>query len=61
MCVPACDAAKANKSSVGCEYYAVSATDFTGQTCFAAFVANTWGSPVTINVDRAGKALPGIA
>jgi hypothetical protein len=47
-CVPACDAAKANKSSVGCDYYAVPATDFTGQTCFAVYVANTWGSPVTL-------------
>ncbi len=46
-CVPACDAAKANKSSVGCDYYAVPATDYT-QTCFAVYVANTWGSPVTL-------------
>src|SRR6478609_2426805 len=47
-CAPACDAAKANKSSVGCDYYAVPATDFTGETCFAVYVANTWGSPVTL-------------
>jgi hypothetical protein len=46
-CVAACDAAKANKSSVGCDYYAVPATDYT-QTCFAVYVANTWGSPVTL-------------
>ena len=46
-CVAACDAAKANKSSVGCDYYAVSATDYT-QTCYAIYVANTWGSPVTL-------------
>ena len=42
-CVPACDAAKANKSSVGCDYYAVPATDFTGQTCFAVFVVEHVG------------------
>ncbi len=59
-CIAACDAAKANKSSVGCEYYAVPATDFTGETCFAAFVSNTWGSPVTVSVDYGGKALTGI-
>ena len=47
-CVAACDAAKANKSSVGCDYYAVPATDFTGETCFAVYVANTWGSPVSL-------------
>ena len=60
-CVDACDAAKQNKSSVGCEYFALSATDFTGQTCFAAFVANTWGSPVTVAVERGGAPLTGIA
>ncbi len=49
-CVPACDAAKANKSSVGCDYYAVPATDFTGETCFAVYVANTWGSAVSLTV-----------
>ncbi len=59
-CVPACDAANVNKSSVGCEYYAVPATDFVGQTCFAAFVSNTWGSPVTVTVDRAGTPLNNI-
>ena len=48
-CIAACDAAKANKSSVGCDYYAVPATDYTAQTCFAVYVANTWGSPVTIS------------
>ncbi|CAN5431657.1 hypothetical protein BH09MYX1_BH09MYX1_20140 [soil metagenome] len=52
VCVPACDAAKANKSSVGCDYYAVPATDFVSQTCFAAFVSNTWGSPVKVTVAR---------
>ena len=47
-CVAACDAAKANKSSVGCDYYAVPATNFTGETCFAVYVANTWGAPVSL-------------
>src|SRR5271169_841692 len=30
-CVPACTAASLNKSSVGCDYYAVPATDYTGE------------------------------
>jgi hypothetical protein len=47
-CVPACQSANANKSSVGCDYYAVPATDFVSETCFAVYVANTWGSPVTL-------------
>jgi hypothetical protein len=56
-CVPACDSAKDNKSTIGCDYYAVD-PDIIAEaagSCFAAFVANTWGSPVTINVDRAGQ------
>ncbi|HEY1954108.1 MAG TPA: IgGFc-binding protein [Polyangiaceae bacterium] len=54
-CAPACAAAKANKSSVGCDYYAVPATDFTGQTCFAVYVANTWGSPVSLTASWGGQ------
>jgi len=54
MCIPACDAAKANKSSVGCEYYAQNPPFFSGGSCFAVFVANTWGSPVKVSVDRGG-------
>jgi IgGFc binding protein len=50
MCMPACNAAEANKSSVGCDYYAVPATDYVAETCFAVYVANTWGSPVTLTV-----------
>ncbi len=49
-CVAACAAASANKSSVGCDYYVVPATDFTGETCLGVYVANTWGSPVTLTV-----------
>ncbi len=60
VCVPACDAAKANKSSVGCDYYAVPATDFVGQTCFATFVSNTWGSPVTVTINRGAQTFTNI-
>ncbi|MEJ7734102.1 MAG: hypothetical protein WKG00_33530 [Polyangiaceae bacterium] len=35
---PACDAAVASESTVGCEYY----TQMLGYGCFAAIVANTW-------------------
>lgn len=57
-CVPACDSAKENKSTIGCDYYAVDPdiiSDAQG-ACFAAFIANTWGSPVTIQVERAGQS-----
>jgi hypothetical protein len=55
-CEPACQAAIDNHSAVGCEYYAVNPPVYT-QSCFAAYVANTWGEPVTIGVDQAGTTL----
>jgi IgGFc binding protein len=57
-CVPACEAAKHNKSTIGCDYYSVAPDildDGTG-ACFAAFIANTWGSPIGIAIERAGQA-----
>lgn len=58
-CVPACDSARANKSTIGCDYFAVAPdTISVGRgACFAAFVANTWGSPVKLAVERAGQTL----
>jgi hypothetical protein len=58
-CVSPCDSAKANKSTFGCEYYAVD-PDVIAETagaCFAAFIANTWNSPVTITGDWNGQPL----
>ena len=57
-CVPACDAAKQNKSTIGCDYYSVPPdiiADGEG-ACFAAFVANTWGHPISVTVERAGQS-----
>lgn len=58
-CVNACTAAVNNKQSVGCEYYSTF-MDINGRPtrCFAAFVANTWNSPVKINVEFNGATLP---
>lgn len=56
-CVPACESATQNKSSIGCDYYSVAPdviADGAG-ACFAAFIANTWGSPLSISVERAGQ------
>jgi hypothetical protein len=48
-----------NKQSVGCEYYATHMNTYAGPTyCFAAFVANTWNTPVHISVDFKGSSLP---
>ena len=58
-CVAACDSAIANKSTIGCEYFSVD-PDLVKPAqgaCFAAYVANTWTAPVTLQVDRAGTTL----
>jgi hypothetical protein len=57
-CTNACQAAIDNKASVGCEYYATDMDQYSQDLCFAAYVANTWNTPVHINVDFAGTALP---
>lgn len=57
-CVPACESARQNKSSIGCDYYAMppDIIPVGVGACFAAFIANTWGSPVSISVERAGQS-----
>lgn len=60
-CTNACQAAVANKQSVGCEYYATNMDQFNAAdagVCFAAFVANTWNVPAHLNVEYAGTSLP---
>ena len=57
-CKNACDAAVANKQSVGCEYYATYMDQFTPDACFAVFVANTWNTAAHITVDYGGATLP---
>ncbi len=55
-----CKAAEQSKSSYGCDYWALK-TALRPQAdgaCFAAFVANTWGKPVHLKVDRGGVDLP---
>jgi IgGFc binding protein len=54
-----CKAAEESKSSYGCDYWALK-TALRPQAdgaCFAAFVANTWGKPVHLKVDRGGAVL----
>jgi hypothetical protein len=56
-CINACEATTNNKQSVGCEYYATDMSSFSPTYCFAAFVANTWNTPVHITVDYQGQSL----
>jgi hypothetical protein len=65
-CVQACAAAQANQSSVGCDYFTYTPNAYGSfpvppDNCFAAYIANTWGSPVTITVDFAGTPLPNLS
>jgi hypothetical protein len=57
--VPACAAANANRSSLGCDFYAITpdVIPVVQGACFAAFVANTWTTPVKLTVERDGNAL----
>lgn len=60
VCVnDACAAATAAGSTMGCEFYSVvpGPEPISRGSCFAALVANTWGSPVTIHVDYDGQPL----
>ena len=61
-CVPACQSANDNKSTFGCDYYVVDPDIIGGLggaagSCFAAFVANSWGQPVTLAADWGGTPL----
>jgi hypothetical protein len=71
QCVPACTAASANQSSIGCDYYTIPADgwsnipinpdiEFGGASdgsCFAAFVANNWGTPMTVSLEYNGMTI----
>ena len=56
-CIPACDAAVANKSSVGCEYFAHNPRMVFGAGCFALYVANTWNADVGVTGDVGGTTI----
>jgi hypothetical protein len=49
-CVAPCESATANKSTIGCDFYSViPGPEYeTRGGCFAAALANTWTTPVTI-------------
>jgi hypothetical protein len=58
QCANACVNAAETKQSVGCEYFAVDMDQNNPSACFAAYVANTWNTPVKIAVEYAGAQLP---
>jgi hypothetical protein len=60
-CVASCDSAKANQTTIGCDFFALNpAPDNDGQgSCYAVLIANTWTTPVSVQVEYAGKKLAG--
>ncbi len=68
-CVPACASAENNQGTIGCSFWTVPSVATIGGapspvrlsdergSCFAAFVANTWTRPVTIEVEYEGARL----
>ena len=52
-----CEAARQSKSSLGCEYWALNLDNIMPGACFAAYVTNTWTTPIHIQVEHDGKAL----
>jgi hypothetical protein len=58
-CVDPCQAAASETSSVGCDYYAVNPDSYitTNGSCYAAYIANTWTTPVSISVEFNGQQL----
>lgn len=61
MCIDnPCQAAEVSKSSYGCDYWSLK-TELIGEgagACFAAFVANTWSTPVHLQVEYQGTPMP---
>lgn len=58
-CVDACAAAEANGSTIGCEFYAVQPSAITQSrgACYAAALANTWSTPIGLQVEYDGQML----
>jgi len=71
QCVAACAAAATNKSTIGCDYYSIPADGWSNiplnpdvaaegasdGSCFAAFVTNNWGSPMTVSLEWKGTTI----
>lgn len=59
QCMAPCEAAKANKSTVGCDYFAVTLNAMSGGFggCFVAFVANTSKQAVKVQASFGGTSI----
>jgi len=59
QCIAACDAAAANKSTIGCDFYAgtVAPEYETRGGCYAVLLANTWTAPISITASYGSQTL----
>ncbi len=58
-CVNPCQAAAENKSTIGCDFYSMTPGVIAESrgSCFAAMVANTWTSPISLTAEYAGSSI----
>lgn len=58
-CVPACDSAAKAQGSIGCSFWAAPPDVLieSESSCFAAFVANTWDTPITLSAELGSDPL----
>jgi hypothetical protein len=56
-CIAACDAAAANRGTLGCDFWVSTPTQgFSDPPCFAMFLANAWGVSAVVKLSRAGQS-----
>jgi hypothetical protein len=62
-CVPACQSAAENKSTIGCEFYSMTpaAISEARGSCFAVMIANTWTTPITLQAEYGGTVIDAAA
>jgi hypothetical protein len=58
-CVPACQSAELNKSTIGCDFFSVTPGVIAESrgSCFAVMIANTWTSPISIMAELGGMSI----
>ena len=61
--MPACQSASANKTTIGCDYWTMYPDMYSSDIgdCYAVYIANTWGSPVSVNVEYNNQTLSNVA
>ncbi len=62
-CVPACQSAAENKSTIGCDFMSITPAILAEArgSCFAVMIANTWTAPVTIGATYGAQTIDGAA